>query len=181
MYRKKRKTIRRHVTHRRHRRVSGIKDIDITQIALVVGGAIAGRILNNKLAASTNTTFSKLAPYSSMIAGIVIPMVSKQPMMKALSMGLIAVGGVNVLVSMHVISGIETTVAGMPYRAGVGYPYNAIPYQKKLAGMVDGNYVSKPNWSGSGKSQANVIGSIGTEKMISGNPFGSGEANPGLY
>lgn len=173
MYHKKRKsTHRKHTTRRR--RVSGIKDVDFTQIALVIAGGVGARILFNKLTASTNTTMSKLAPYSGVILGVVLPMFVKSPMVKAISLGLVAGGGVNMLVGMKVISGMENPVMGsaMPYRAGLGYPYNAIP-MKKVSGVIDGKYVSKPNWSGSGKQQANVISGMGDKHNGSGSGCGS--------
>lgn len=139
----------------RRRRVSGVKDVDFTVIALTIGGAVAGRVLSNKLAASTNTTMQKLAPYSAVAIGIIIPMVTKSPMLKALSVGMVAGGGVTLLgpTGLKVISGIEATV---------GYPYAVLPpYQKRIAGMENGQYVSKPNFSGSGKSQMNVISGVG--------------------
>lgn len=164
MARKKRRTAKRKIG--RSRRVSGISDIDFTSIALIVGGAVVGRILYTKLTASTNATMVKFAPYIGFAAGIVLPMVSKSPMLKSLGMGLVASGGVNMLVGLKVISGIEQTV-GM-HR--VGYPYNVIPYQKRIAGFVDGSgtYVSKPNFSGSRQSQMNVIGKVAGHGMSTG-------------
>lgn len=160
MYHKRRKKATHKRTHRRSsRRVSGIKDVDFTQIALLIGGAVVGRIISTKLAASTNTTMQKLAPYVSVGAGIVIPMVVTNPMLKVISLGMVAGGGVTLLgpTGLKVISGIENTIA---------YPYNAIPYQKRIAGTtVDGRFVSKPNWSGSRQSQANVISGVKPEVM----------------
>ncbi len=168
MYHKRRKATKRKTYHRR-RRVSGIKDVDFTVIALTIGGAVAGRILTNKLAASTNATMIKLAPYSAVLLGVVLPMVTKNAMLKSISLGLVAGGGVTLLgpTGLKVISGMENTIAGL------GYPYNVIQPYKKVAGLTDaaGNYVSKPNFSGSGKSQMNVISGI------SGNCNGSGAAS----
>lgn len=149
---------RKKTTHRktyRRRRVSGIKDVDFTVIALTIGGAVAGRILSTKLAASTNTTMQKLAPYSAVALGIILPMVTKAPMIKALSLGMVAGGGVVLLgpTGLKVISGMENSISR------VGYPYNVLPY-KKVAGIENGEYVSKSNFSGSGKNQTNVISGI---------------------
>ena len=175
--RHKRKTAtRRHHTVRR-RRVSGIKDVDFTMIALTIGGAVLGRILSNKLAASTTSpTMVKLAPYSGVILGIILPMVVKNPMIKDLSLGLVAAGGVTLLgpTGLKVISGLENPIVGR-----IGYPYNQIPYGK-VAGIVDGKYVSKPNFSGSGQPQASVISGIHPETMT-GNYNGSGSGSGMAY
>jgi hypothetical protein len=165
--RRKKHTVRR---VSRRRRVSGIKDIDFTVVALTIGGAVAGRILANKLATSTNATMVKLAPYSAVALGIILPMVTKNAMLKSLSIGLIAGGGVTLLgpTGLKVISGMANTISR------VGYPYNALPY-KKVAGIEtsNGDWVSKPNFSGSGMKQASVISGIPIEGMT-GNPAGSG-------
>ena len=171
MSRRKKRPVHRKKRHSRGR-MSGISDIDFTSIALIVGGAVAGRILFTKLSASTNATMVKLAPYAGVIAGIALPMLSKSAMIKPIASGLVASGGVNMLVGLKVITGIEQTV-GMHK---LGYPYNVIPY-KKVAGVIDanGNYVSKPNFSGSGKSQLNVIGGV------HGHGFATGAGGGTLY
>lgn len=158
MARKRKSTHKRKTTHHRRHRISGVANLDFTAIALVIGGAVAARILFNKLAASTNTTMQKLAPYSGVALGIVLPMVTKNPMLKQISTGMIAGGGVTLLgpTGLKVISGFENTVSG--HR--VGYPYAVLPYAK-VAGIQQGeNYVTKSNFSGSGKNQLNVISGI---------------------
>lgn len=181
MYHKKRRSRpARRKTSRRRGRVSGIKDVDFTSIGLVVAGAVAGRILYNKLSTSTNATMVKLAPYAGLLAGIVLPMVTKEAMMKALSMGLVASGGVNMLVGLKVITGIENTVGNhMMHR--VGYPYNVVPYQRRVAGIVNqqNQFVNKANFSGSGKSQMNVIG--GVPGTMAGSGFSTGGGDGSLY
>lgn len=166
---KRRKAHKKSTTHRR-RRISGVGKMDFTAIALTIGGAVAARILTTKLAASTNTTFSKLAPYSGVAIGIILPMVSKNAMLKAISTGMIAGGGVELLgpSGLKVISGFENTVSGR-----VGYPYNVLPYRAKVAGIIDeaGDYQSKANFSGSGKSQFNVISGINASGDGAGSPY----------
>jgi hypothetical protein len=157
--RKTRKTKRVH--HRR--RVSGIKDVDFTAIALVIAGAVGARILSTKLTASTNATMAKLAPYAGLGLGIVLPMVSKNAMVKNLSLGLVAGGGVSMLTGLKVISGFENTISGR-----VGYPYTMLPY-RKVAGLgapAQGYLPTKSNFSGSRQSQMSVISGV--------NPDGSG-------
>ena len=170
---RKRKTRRVSGVKRHRRKVSGIGDIDFTDIALTVAGAVAGRMLFSALTASTNSTMGTMAPYVGLIAGVALPMVSKAPMIKPLAAGLVASGGVNMLLGLKVITGIEETV-GDPHR--MGYPYNVIPY-KKVAGITapNGTYTSKPNFSGSGKSQINVIGGV------SGHGFATGAGGGTLY
>lgn len=165
---RKKRTTKRKTTHRRSRRVSGIKDLDFMQIALIAGGAVLARVAVNKLTTSTNTTMQKLAPYSGIIAGLALPMISKSPMVKGISMGLIGGGAISALgpTGLKVISGFENTIAGR-----VGYPPNVIPYRQINGIMEDGKFVSKPNFSGSGKSQMNVISGIA---HMAGNGCGSG-------
>ena len=152
--RRKTRTSSRKRTYRR-RRVSGVKDIDAMQIVYIVGGAVVARVASNKLAASTNTTMQKLAPYVGIIAGVALPMVSKNPMLKAISLGMLGGGATAALgpTGLKVISGLDQTV---------GYPGNLVlPYRKNVAGVIqDGQYVSKANFSGSGLKQTNVIGKM---------------------
>jgi hypothetical protein len=150
--RRKRTTTKR--TYRR-RRVSGVQSPDITGLALTVGGALAATIISKKLAASTNATFSKLAPFAPLALGIVLPMLVKNQMLKTLSIGLVAGGGVTALgpTGLKIVSGIQT----------IGYPYqNQLPY-KKVAGVGPGGTVTNRtgvNWSGSMLSQPQVIGGV---------------------
>lgn len=169
---RRKKSRRVHGVKHRRRRISGIGDIDFTGIALTVAGAVAGRMLYTNLSASTNTTMASLSPYVGIIAGVVLPMVSKTPMMQSVANGLVASGGVNMLLGLKVITGIEETV-GAPHR--MGYPYNVIPYKKVAGIMQNGSYTSKPNFSGSGKSQINVIGGV------HGHGFATGAGGGTLY
>lgn len=167
---KRRKTARKK-TYRR-RRVGAINagSIDTMGLALAVGGAVAARVLNNKLAASTNATMQKAAPYAGLLLGVVLPMISKSPMVKGLSIGLAAGGGVTALGStgLKMISGFENAV--------VGYPgYNQLPYRKVAGIGAPGQGIQKgthSNFSGSRMSQMNTIAGI------AGIDPGSGGANP---
>jgi hypothetical protein len=155
----KRKKARR-TTTRRRRRVSGVGAPDITGLALIVGGAVAANVLSKKLAASTNTTFSKLAPFAPVALGIVLPMLVKNQMLKTISVGLVAGGGVTALgpTGLKVISGIQT----------IGYPYqNQLPYRKVGAVGPGGKVTNRTgaNYSGSGLSQMNVIAGVGAAHM----------------
>lgn len=158
--RRKKTTTKR--TYRR-RRVSGIGSPDVTGMALIVGGALAANILTKKLAASTNQTFSKLAPFAPLALSIVLPMLVKNQMVKTLSVGLLAGGGVTALgpSGLKLISGIQT----------IGYPYqNQLPF-KKVAGVGPGGQVTNRtgvNWSGSQLSQPSVIGGVPATAMACG-------------
>ena len=157
MAKRRKSTHRRKTTyHHRRRRVSGIKDIDAMQIVYIVGGAVVARVAASKMAASTNTTMQKIAPYVGIIAGIGLPMVSKNPMLKLISLGMLGGGATSALgpTGLKVISGLEQTV---------GYPYNVLPYRKVAGVIQNGEYQSKANFSGSGQRQANVIGSVNSK------------------
>jgi len=157
---KRKKTSARKRTYRR-RRVSGIGAApDITGLALIVGGAVAANVLSKKLAASTNTTFSKLAPFAPLALGIVLPMLVKNQMLNQISLGLAAGGGVTALGpgGLKIISGIQT----------IGYPYqNQLPYRKVGAVGPGGKVTNRggANWSGSGLSQMNVIAGVGAAHL----------------
>lgn len=167
---KRRKKIMKRRHHRR--KVSGIGDkLELMDMALAVGGAVAAKILNNKLAASTNATMQKAAPYSGLILGIVLPLVVKNNTIEKLSIGLVAGGGVTALGStgLKVISGFENTVAG------IGYPYyqQRIPFAKVAGvgatagtqGLTKGTH---SNFSGSRNSQMNTIAGIGCCDNVDG-------------
>jgi hypothetical protein len=153
MARRRKSVQHRKTTHRRRRRVSGIKDVNAMEIAYIIGGALVARIATNKLTASTNPTMQKLAPYVGIIAGVALPMVSKSPALKGIGLGMVGAGAISAFgpTGLKVISGME---------ASVGYPYNVLPYRKVAGVIQDGEYVSKANFSGSGQRQASVIGSI---------------------
>src|SRR5574337_1117813 len=155
---------KRKIHHRRRRRVSGIGDnINFMEMGLVVAGGVASKILNNKLAASTNATMQKAAPYSGILLGIVLPMlVKRNDTIKNLSLGLVAGGGITALgaTGLKVINGFENTVSG------IGYPYyQQVPF-KQVAGIGNtaGNQGlmkgTRSNFSGSRNSQINTIAGI---------------------
>ena len=134
---------------RRRRRVSGIKDVDMMGIALAVGGAVLANVAKTQLAKSTNTTAQKAAPYVGLIAGIVLPMVVKNPMVKQVSIGLAAAGGVEALKAAKVISGLDMdTITGSLNK------YRSMPYRKAVNGV---GQVSKSNFTGSRMSQMHTI------------------------
>ena len=115
---------------RHYRRIGATKSkIDLMEIGLAVGGAVAARILSNKLANSSNDTLKKFGIYVPLAAGVVLPMVVKNPMIKSLSVGLVAQGGVEALGQngLKVISGMDVISRvsypkQLPYRAVAGLP-----------------------------------------------------------
>lgn len=167
---KKKKPIRR--THRR-RRVGAIDTkIDFTQIGLVIAGAVGARILTTKLAASTNATMQKAAPYSGVILGIVLPMFIKNAMVKNLSLGLAAGGGASALgpTGLKVISGFENSI-GYPYYAQL--PNKAVAGIGNTAGDAGLTKGTRSNFSGSRNSQINTIAGIGCTENAGGGAGGS--------
>jgi hypothetical protein len=145
---KKRKT----KTTRRRRRVSGIgQDLDLQALGLAVGGAVLSNVLATNFAKSTNTTMQKAGPYAGLIAGVVLPLIVKNPMVKQLSLGLVAGGGVSALKAAKVISGLDmNTINGSLNK------YRSLPYRKAVAGIGLGQ-PSKSNFSGSRLSQMHTI------------------------
>ncbi len=137
-------------TTRRRRRVSGFgQNLDLQGIALAIGGAVLANVAKTQLAKSTNTTAQKAAPYVGLIAGIVLPMLVKQPMVRQVSIGLAAAGGVEALKAAKVISGLDMdTIHGSLNK------YRSMPYRKAVNGV---GQTSKSNFTGSRMSQMHTI------------------------
>lgn len=154
---------------RRRSRVAGIGKLDITQMALVVGGAVAANVLANKLSTSTNSTLAKVAPFLGLGAGIALPMFIKSPSVASISLGLVAGGGISALGAngLKVISGFENSIAypgnmrslpNMRRVAGIGVPAGS-------QGLQKGTY---SNFSGSRQSQLNTIAGFAGVDLGSG-------------
>lgn len=134
--RKAKKTVRR----RSYRRVGAAKaGVDLTGIALAVGGAVAARVLASKMSTSSNPTFQKFGVYLPLVAGVVLPMVSNSPMIKGLAVGMVAAGGVEALGQ----NGVKL-ISGMPVIANVYQP-RQLPY-KAVAGLP-GNEIQQSGGS----------------------------------
>lgn len=164
---KRKKPVKR--TKSRRRKMSGVGKLDLTNIALVVGGAVASNILTNQLSKSSNTTLQKVAPFVGLGAGIVLPMFIKSQTIAQLSLGLVAGGGVAALGQngLKVIGFMDNAIA---YPGG----YKSLPY-RQVAGLANGQGLAKgthSNFSGSRQSQINTIAGL------SGFDLGSGAANP---
>lgn len=150
---KRKKTVHRRKHHRR--RMSGIGGIDVKELAIIGGGAVAAKLLTNMAAKSTSV--SKFSPYTGIVIGVLLNM-SKKPLLKGLGYGAVAEGIVTALGAggLNVISGIENVISG------IGYPpnqYAMLPY-RKVAGIGNDPRITKPNFSGSGMNQMNVISGV---------------------
>jgi hypothetical protein len=103
---------KKHSTHKKSRRVSGINSTDLKAVGLAVAGAVIGNKITAMLKTKTGT-LATVAPYSGLILGIVLPMVSKSQLVKQVSLGLMVNGSVDALKQLapNLISG--------PYRLPV--------------------------------------------------------------
>lgn len=151
MAKKKRSTRRR--TYRR--RIGAKKNgFDVNSAALAVAGAIAAKIIAGKLSTSTNPTFQKFGPYVPLAAGIILPMVVKNPMVASISIGLIAEGGVaavgpkglKLISGLDVISkvGYNSAKKMLPYKAVAGLPAfsnaNKSPLRQPGLDVISGTF-----------------------------------------
>lgn len=158
---------RKKVTHRRRRRVSGIGGLDIQAIALAIGGAIAANKLSGFLAKDpTKTTMVNLSPYAGIVAGIGLAMFVKNPIVKALSAGMVTMGGFNALKKLA--PGLVGNFAFVPTINSTSNRYRQLPRPS-----VNGVGFPLPRTSVY-KDSMSVVNGIGNH-----NPNGSGGANPG--
>lgn len=152
---KKKKAVKRS-TRRKGRKVGALKDLDLTKIALVVGGAVGANVLSQFLEKSDNSTLQKAAPFGALVAGVVLPMFVKGKTVSDLSLGLLAVGGVNAINILNK-SGVGFLNNAIAYPGG----YTGLPYSQ-VAGLTTqgedrGTY---SNFSGSRQSQINTIAGV---------------------
>lgn len=156
---KRRKARRKTITHRRRRTIGKRPmDFDVMGMALIVAGAIGGKILSNKLETSTNSLFVKIAPFTPLALGIALPMFIDNDMLKKISLGLVASGGLEAVGSngLKIISGLE--VIGYP-GGNMALPYNAAQVAGPAGpqGLAAGTH---SNFSGSRQSQINTIAGV---------------------
>lgn len=145
-------------TTRRRRRVSGVSSkIDFQALGLAVAGGALAVKLSAMMAKSSNTMIQKAAPFAALGAGIVLPMFVKEPLIKQLSLGLVAGGGVEALRKFNVLSGFRDmpVISGRPTRllnhrvAGVGYPLPNTSVHRSQMSVVNGIANYNPTGSGS--------------------------------
>lgn len=156
MARKKARSRKVSVKRRKRAKVGAMPNL--SNIALIVGGAVAANVVSKKLSQTSNSTVSKVAPFSGLILGILLPkFVKRSPMIEQISMGLIAGGGVAALGSdgLNVIGFMNNAIA---YPGG----YKMLPYSG-VAGLAKGQGLSPgthSNFSGSRQSQINTIAGV---------------------
>ncbi len=104
------------------------------------------------------------APYAGLAAGIILPMVTKSPMAKAIGIGLVAAGGVEALRQLA-----PALMAGIPAIAGTGGSnrFRKLP-PISVNGM--GNYTPNSAY----KSSMSVVNGVPNAGAV--NPSGSGAA-----
>lgn len=156
---KRKKAKRQKRTSTRRRSVGKTPDIDIMGMALIIAGAVGGKVLANKLEASTNAMFVKVAPFAPLILGIGLPMFIKNATLDKLALGLVATGGLEALGSngLKVISGME--VIGYPGE-GLALPYRPLAAVAGPSGAQGLDAGTHSNFSGSRMSQINTIAGV---------------------
>lgn len=90
-------------SRRRGSRMSGTGKGDVMTIVSAVAGAVAGRILSAKVLPNAN---DKLKAGGQIAVGVLLPRFAKNPFFKGFGMGMVVNGGVQLLSSFGVISGI---------------------------------------------------------------------------
>ena len=128
MARRKKSHAKRHHTKRRHHRMSGIGG-NITSAAYIAGGAILAQVLMQKLvdpmftSATTSATTKGIIDGAVPIAlGILTPKFIKGDVGAKLGAGMIAVGGLNLVKTTGLISGIGAGFySNKPVRNIAGY------------------------------------------------------------
>jgi len=159
------KRSKRRSTGRRRRRVGAVGKADMQAIALAIGGAVLGSKLQAMLAKDpTKTTMVNLSPYAALAAGIVLPMFVKNPIVKALAVGLTTVGGLSALKKLA--PGIVGNLAMIPIVSATTNRYRNLPK-------------NSPALNGVGYTLPRTSMYDGALSVISGLPGGDGSANPG--
>lgn len=134
-------------------------------MALAIGGAILGSKLQQFLAKDpTKTTMVNMAPFAALAAGITLPMFVKNPIVKALAVGLTTIGGVAALKKLA--PGLIGNFAMIPVVSATTNRYRNIP---KNSPALNGVGYPLPRNS----MYENAL------SVISGMPNGSGEASCG--
>jgi hypothetical protein len=126
MARRKKSHAKRHHTKRRHSRMSGIGG-GITSAAYIAGGAILAQVIMQKLvdpmfSSSSSTTKGLIDGATPIVLGILTPKLIKGDVGAKLGAGMIAVGGLNLVKTTGLISGIGAGYYGnKPVRNIAGY------------------------------------------------------------
>jgi hypothetical protein len=126
MARRKKSHAKRHHTKRRHSRMSGIGG-GITSAAYIAGGAILAQVIMQKLvdpmfSSSSSTTKGLIDGATPIVLGMLTPKFIKGDVGAKLGAGMIAVGGLNLVKTTGLISGIGAGYYGnKPVRNIAGY------------------------------------------------------------
>jgi len=112
----------------RRRRISGVNNNPVMQIAGLVGGAIAARIANNLILKAKPDLNGKIINVVQIGLGIYLPKMIKSQLGKDLGAGMIAAGGLGLATSFGIINGIDVI-------SGVNDSNDMIEMQ--LSGMDD--------------------------------------------
>ena len=126
MARRKKSHAKRHHTKRRHHRMSGIGG-GITSAAYIAGGAILAQVIMQKLVdpmftTSSATTKGLIDGAAPIVLGMLTPKFIKGDVGAKLGAGMIAVGGLNLVKTTGLISGIGASYYGnKPVRNIAGY------------------------------------------------------------
>lgn len=143
-------------SYHRRRRVSGVGKTDLQAIGLGIAGAVISNKITAMMKKSTNTMIVNIAPYTSLAAGLVLPMLGKQPALRQLAQGMVIGGGLETLKQLapNLISGPYQVpvISGNRRRLNGGV---------MTPGMVAGNGGYSPARSSVHKDALSVISGIG--------------------
>lgn len=111
----RKKAAKKHHVVRRRRMGAMAGKTDFTQLLFVVGGAVAAnvvqKIIPDNIAGIDMAKFKAAIP---VVIGVVLPMVSKNPIAKQIGLGMVAGGGATLLHEAGIIGAI---IDGAPYIA----------------------------------------------------------------
>lgn len=116
---------KRHHTRRRHSKMGGIGG-NLASAAYIAGGAVLAQVIMQKfvspMVASKSSTVQGLVNGATPIAlGILTPKFIKGDLGAKLGAGMVAVGGLNLVKTTGLISGIGNLYSNMPVRNIAGY------------------------------------------------------------
>ena len=108
---KRRSHKKKHTRRRRHHSMSGVGG-DMTNVLAMVAGAVAGRLVQNKLQDKVNP---KLVAAGQIAAGIFLPKFVKNKFVAGIGTGMIVNGGVTLASQFGVVSAIAGVVGADEY------------------------------------------------------------------
>ena len=136
MSRRKKRSSHKHSSHKR-RRVGAIgKDSIMGAVGLVAGAYVSNLVINNQKIDALAKLDDKLKSAITIALGYGLPMIWKKPIAKSLGDGMIAYGGVQLLQSTGVLSGIDDALE-IPVSVVAGDGSNGMSV---VAGKDDGAY-----------------------------------------